>query len=78
LPILQFNSCALSAHVHDIDHQGTSTMQLVKEGTVIATRYNNKSLAEQNAIDIRGQNLWLTSIQSFARQFALPATICRG
>jgi 3'5'-cyclic nucleotide phosphodiesterase len=50
-PLVQFG-CVLSALVHDIDHQGVSNMQLVKEGAVIATHYNNKSVAEQNAIDI--------------------------
>jgi 3'5'-cyclic nucleotide phosphodiesterase len=50
-PLLQFG-CVLSALVHDIDHQGVSNMQLVQEGHKLASRYNNKAVAEQNSIDI--------------------------
>jgi 3'5'-cyclic nucleotide phosphodiesterase len=50
-PLVQFG-CVLSALVHDIDHQGVSNMQLVKEGSLLALQYNNKAVAEQNSIDI--------------------------
>jgi 3'5'-cyclic nucleotide phosphodiesterase len=50
-PLIRFG-CALSALVHDIDHQGVSNMQLVNEGAALAARYNNKAVAEQNSIDI--------------------------
>jgi 3'5'-cyclic nucleotide phosphodiesterase len=50
-PLIQFG-CVLSALVHDVDHQGVSNMQLVKEGTALAAQYRNKAVAEQHSIDI--------------------------
>jgi 3'5'-cyclic nucleotide phosphodiesterase len=50
-PLIQFG-CVLSALVHDIDHQGVSNMQLVKEENVLASTYSNKAVAEQNSIEI--------------------------
>jgi negative regulator of replication initiation len=50
-PLTQF-SCVLSALIHDVDHSGVPNAQLVKEGTDVATRYNNKSPAEQNSVDL--------------------------
>jgi 3'5'-cyclic nucleotide phosphodiesterase len=50
-PLIQFG-CALAALVHDIDHQGVSNIQLVKERAALASKYNNKTVAEQNSIDI--------------------------
>lgn len=41
-----------SALVHDVDHRGISNMQLAKECPVLAEKYQNKSLAEQNSFDI--------------------------
>jgi 3'5'-cyclic nucleotide phosphodiesterase len=41
--------CAL---IHDVDHTGVSNGQLVKEKAHIATLYKNKSVAEQNSIDL--------------------------
>jgi hypothetical protein len=42
----------LSALIHDIDHPGVPNTQLVKELTHIASRYNNKSVAEQNSVNL--------------------------
>jgi 3'5'-cyclic nucleotide phosphodiesterase len=50
-PLIQFG-CVLSALIHDIDHQGVSNMQLVKEGSSLASTYSNKAVAEQNSIEI--------------------------
>jgi 3'5'-cyclic nucleotide phosphodiesterase len=50
-PLIQFG-CVFSALVHDSDHQGVSNMQLVKEGTTLASRYRNQAVAEQHSIDI--------------------------
>ena len=46
-PLTQFAS-VFSALVHDVDHSGAPNNQLVKEGGMLAIRYNNKSVAEQN------------------------------
>ena len=40
------------ALIHDADHPGVSNAQLAKEEPDLATTYRNKSLAEQNSLDI--------------------------
>ncbi|CAB9496653.1 Receptor-type guanylate cyclase gcy [Seminavis robusta] len=45
-------SCAFSALIHDVDHVGVSNVQLVKEGVSIAAKYKNRSVAEQNSLDL--------------------------
>lgn len=50
-PLTRF-AVVLSALIHDVDHPGVSNMQLVKEGSNLATIYKNKSVAEQNSVDI--------------------------
>ena len=42
----------LSALIHDVDHTGVPNAVLVNEGAEIATLYKNKSVAEQNSVDI--------------------------
>ena len=42
----------LSAVIHDIDHEGCSNVQLAKEKPEMADLYKNKSIAEQNSLDI--------------------------
>ena len=41
-----------SALIHDVDHQGVSNATLIKEGTDVARLYKEKSVAEQNSIDL--------------------------
>ena len=50
-PLTQF-SCAFSALIHDLDHPGVPNAQLTKEKVEIAVKYKNKSVAEQNSVDI--------------------------
>jgi 3'5'-cyclic nucleotide phosphodiesterase len=50
-PLTQF-SCVFSALIHDVDHSGVPNAQLVKEHTNLAVKYNDKSVAEQNSVDI--------------------------
>jgi len=50
-PLTQF-SCVLSALIHDADHSGVPNATLVKEDTEIAKQYQNKSVAEQNSVDL--------------------------
>ena len=42
----------LSSVIHDADHRGVSNMQLAKEEGDMASLYKNKSIAEQNSLDI--------------------------
>jgi hypothetical protein len=41
-----------SALIHDVDHSGVSNTQVIKESKELATLYKNKSVAEQNSLDI--------------------------
>ncbi len=65
-PIIQF-SCAIAAMVHDADHPGVSNAQLVKEGTEIASHYRNKSVAEQNSVDLAWNLLMEDGYQDLRR-----------
>ena len=50
-PIVQF-AVTLSALIHDADHPGIPNTQLVKEGSSLAAVYSNRSIAEQNSVDL--------------------------
>ena len=50
-PLTQF-ACVFSALIHDVDHSGVPNTQLVKENQAIAKAYKNKSVAEQNSVDV--------------------------
>jgi hypothetical protein len=45
-------ACAFSALIHDIHHVGIPNVALIKEDEKIAEKYNNKSVAEQNSVDL--------------------------
>lgn len=46
-----------AALVHDVDHTGVPNAQLVKEEDPIAVRYGNKSVAEQNSVQLALETL---------------------
>ena len=46
------HSILCSALIHDVDHTGVPNATLVEEGADIAKLYKNKSVAEQNSVDI--------------------------
>lgn len=50
-PLTPF-ACAFSALIHDVAHAGVSNAQLVKEGVPIAEHYKQRSVAEQNSLDL--------------------------
>ena len=50
-PLTQFG-ILLSALLHDVDHSGASNAQLVEEKTQLAALYHNKSVAEQNSVNM--------------------------
>jgi hypothetical protein len=50
-PLTQF-AVVFSALIHDVDHTGVPNAQLVKEKAHIASLYKNKSIAEQNSLDL--------------------------
>jgi hypothetical protein len=50
-PLTQF-AVVLSGLIHDLDHPGVSNGQLIKEDPKLAMRYKEKSVAEQNSVDL--------------------------
>jgi hypothetical protein len=50
-PLTQF-AVVFSAIIHDADHPGVPNSQLVKENARSAQIYKNKSVAEQNSVDL--------------------------
>jgi 3'5'-cyclic nucleotide phosphodiesterase len=50
-PLTQF-ACVFAALIHDADHSGVPNSQLVKEKTELAHAYKNKSVAEQNSVNL--------------------------
>jgi len=50
-PLTQF-AVVLSALIHDVDHPGVPNAQLTKEKTRLAELYRDKSIAEQNSVDL--------------------------
>jgi 3'5'-cyclic nucleotide phosphodiesterase len=57
-PLTQF-AVVLSGLIHDLDHPGVSNGQLIKEDTKMAKRYKEKSVAEQNSVDLAWELLML-------------------
>jgi class 3 adenylate cyclase len=50
-PLTQF-AVVMSALIHDVDHTGVPNQQLIKENANVAAVYKNKSVAEQNSVDL--------------------------
>ena len=50
-PLTQF-ACIVSALIHDADHPGVPNTTLVNEDDPMAAKYNYKSVAEQNSVDL--------------------------
>merc|ERR1711977_318347 len=50
-PLTQF-AYILAALIHDVDHQGVPNTILVEEDDAVAKKYNGRSVAEQNSVDI--------------------------
>ena len=55
-PLTQF-ACVFSALIHDVDHLGVPNTTLVLEHTKIASKYSNRSVAEQNSLDLAWEEL---------------------
>lgn len=55
-PLTQF-SVVLSALIHDVDHRGVPNTVLCKEEPSLGAAYKEKSVAEQNSVDIAWNSL---------------------
>jgi hypothetical protein len=66
-------ACAFSALIQSVDHPGVSNSVLVEENGCLAKKFNNKSITEQNSIDV-AWNLFMadTYIDLRAAMFASP------
>ncbi|CAB9524999.1 Receptor-type guanylate cyclase gcy [Seminavis robusta] len=65
-PLTSF-AVVLSALVHDVDHGGVPNAQLVKEGTELAAKYKNKSVAESRSVDVAWDLLMQDSYEDLRR-----------
>ena len=63
-PLTQF-AVVLSALVHDADHRGVPNSVLAKEDQCLAMAYKNKSVAEQNSVDIAWEALLSDEFEAF-------------
>eukprot|EP00934_Nitzschia_sp_Nitz4_P002003 Nitzschia sp. Nitz4//scaffold23_size168460//26387//30285//NITZ4_002207-RA/size168460-snap-gene-0.151-mRNA-1//-1//CDS//3329543599//2003//frame0 len=66
-PLTQF-AVIISALVHDADHPGVPNSQLIVEHSPLATAYKNKSIAEQNSIDLAWDLLMQDEFKSLRRR----------
>lgn len=65
-PLTQFG-VVLAALIHDVDHTGVPNSQLIDEQASIASYYKQKSIAEQNSLDIAWDVLMQGSFESLRR-----------
>ena len=56
-----------SGLIHDVDHRGCSNQQLIKEDPAIGALYRNKSVAEQNSLDVAWDLLMLDQFKNLRR-----------
>mmetsp|Transcript_94 Transcript_94/g.267 ORF Transcript_94/g.267 Transcript_94/m.267 type:complete len:1155 (-) Transcript_94:417-3881(-) len=60
-------SLVFSALIHDVDHTGVPNATLIKENNALASMYNQKSVAEQNSIDLAWQLLEESQFQDLRK-----------
>jgi 3'5'-cyclic nucleotide phosphodiesterase len=76
-PLTQF-AVVLSALIHDLDHPGVSNGQLIKEDPKLAVRYKEKSVAEQNSVDLAWNVLMSPAYDQLrAAIFSTETELCR-
>jgi 3'5'-cyclic nucleotide phosphodiesterase len=67
-PIAQL-AIVFSALIHDVDHRGCSNVRLAIEEPTIAKQYCNKSVAEQNSLDLAWELLMRTKFDRLRAVF---------
>lgn len=63
-PLTQF-AIVLSALIHDADHRGVPNGALVKLDKALSAAYQNKSIAEQNSVDVAWEALCMDEFEAF-------------
>jgi len=76
-PLTQF-ACVFAALIHDVDHYGIPNSQLIEEKAPLASRYKNRSPAEQNSVNIAWKILMKSQFASL-RGYICPTDddMCR-
>lgn len=62
---LTYFAGAFSALIHDADHQGIPNSQLIEENEAMARYYSNRSVAEQNSLDLAWSLLMNNKFKDF-------------
>jgi 3'5'-cyclic nucleotide phosphodiesterase len=76
-PLTQF-AVVLSGLLHDLDHPGVSNGQLIKEVPALGARYKEKSVAEQNSVDLAWNILMAPQYRQLrAAIYATETELCR-
>ena len=65
-PLTQF-AIVFAALIHDVDHTGVPNAQLVKEKAHVASLYKNRSVAEQNSLELAWEMLMAREYRDLQR-----------
>jgi class 3 adenylate cyclase len=65
-PVVQF-AVVFSALIHDVDHRGLPNFLLVEEDRELAMMYDNRSVAEQNSVDLAWDKLMQPAFAALRR-----------
>jgi hypothetical protein len=65
-PLTQF-ACVFSALIHDVDHTGVPNTRLIEEQPILGERYHNRSVAEQNSLEMSWDLLMDSSFDALRR-----------
>jgi hypothetical protein len=71
---LTWFAVVFAALIHDVDHAGVPNAQLVQERAPVAALYRNKSVAEQNSVDLSWNLLMEPSYKALRN--AIYTTVC--
>ena len=63
-PLTQF-AVVLAALIHDVDHRGVPNEEPMKEDKCLSRVYHNKSVAEQNSVDVAWKALLSDEFEDF-------------
>lgn len=66
--------CIFAALIHDVEHQGVTNAQLVKEDNPLAIKYNGQSVAEQNSVD-KAWDMFMSSDYAEFRALLCPTEV---
>jgi 3'5'-cyclic nucleotide phosphodiesterase len=68
-PLVQF-AVVLAALIHDLDHAGVPNAQLMRENATLSERYQGRSVAEQNSLDLAWRTFNSTKFEALRHAIA--------